>query len=123
MALLHLLAKYGAVIIADAVDMNLKPGAVRAFSSDDVISVKELSRLTPHEGDILKVLSLAKKLGQSPKITICAIQPNEIRPTENLSNEVKRKLPDFAARVASLASKTSPQRDHRAPQNRRACVT
>jgi hydrogenase maturation protease len=100
MTLLHLLAKYNAVVIVDAVDMGLKPGELRTFSPDDAISLKEKRKFTLHNADILEIIMLAKQLGQCPsKITICAIQPRTIRPARGLSREVSDKMPDLAARV------------------------
>lgn len=100
MALLHALAHFDAIVIADAVDMDTKPGTVRTFSPDDVVSVKELRRLSLHEGDIFETIVLARQLGQCPeKITICAIQPKSIAPKIGMTRSVRGKLPMMASQA------------------------
>jgi hydrogenase maturation protease len=100
MTLLHLLTKYDPVVIVDAVDMGLKPGELRTFSPDDVISLKEERKFSLHEADVFEMIMIARQLGQCPaKITICAIQPRTIRSARGLSREVREKMPDLVARV------------------------
>ena len=101
-ALLHILANRDAVVIADAVDMGLRPGIVRIFSPDDVVSVKELKRLSLHEGDVFETIVLARRLDQCPaKIIICAIQPKSIAPKIGLTAPVRKGLPEFARAIGN----------------------
>jgi hydrogenase maturation protease len=100
MALLHTLADLDGVVIADAVNFGGTPGEVKTFSPDDAVSVKELKRLTLHEGDVFETLVLARRLGQCPKkVVICAIQPRRIEPRQGMTREVEESVPELAAHV------------------------
>lgn len=102
MSLLHILSNYDAVVIADAVDMGLRPGEVKAFSPNDVISLKNTRNISTHETDILQILTLAQQLQQCPgRITICAIQPKLIAQTTGLSTEIRKRIPDLIALISS----------------------
>jgi len=48
------------IVLVDAVDQGLAPGEWRLFEPEAVETRKELTGLTTHEGDILKVLAFAK---------------------------------------------------------------
>jgi len=52
-----------AVLVVDAAHLGLAPGDFRFFSPDEVETQKELSGLTTHEGDALKVVELARGAG------------------------------------------------------------
>ncbi|MEW5937133.1 MAG: hydrogenase maturation protease [Candidatus Thermoplasmatota archaeon] len=96
-SLLHLLAELDTAIIVDAVDFGGAPGEVTTFTPSDVRSAKPCQGLSLHEGDVMKVVSLAQQLGQCPKrVVICAIQPAEIAPGRGLSTWVKEHLPLLA---------------------------
>ena len=59
----YLNAETEAVLVIDAAQLGLAPGDYRFFSPDEVETQKELSGLTTHEGDVLKVLELARDAG------------------------------------------------------------
>ncbi|MFH0815677.1 MAG: hydrogenase maturation protease [Methanobacteriota archaeon] len=100
MALLHALADYRAVAIVDAVDFGGRPGEVKSFSPDDAVSIKELKRLSLHEGDAFETIVLARRLGQCPEnIVICAIQPKRIEPRHGMTRDVRSKLPELASQA------------------------
>lgn len=102
MSLLHILSKYDAVVIADAVDMGLRVGQVRVFSPNEVVPGKTRERFSIHEGDFLEVVKVAQQLDECPeKIRICAIQPKLIKPSSGLTREVQEALPRLAQRVTS----------------------
>jgi hydrogenase maturation protease len=66
------------VLVVDAARMGLAPGEWRFFSAADVETRKELSGLSSHEGDLMKVLAFAAELGRPlPPITIMGIEPGE----------------------------------------------
>ena len=74
------------IVIVDAVDMGLAAGEYRLFKPEDVETEKRTTGLTTHEGDILRVLGLARELGFAvPPITILGIQPQSLGPGQDLS--------------------------------------
>ena len=85
--------------------MGTKPGTVRSFSPDDVVSVRELKRLSLHEGDVFEVLLLARELNQCPQeVVICAIQPRSISPMIGLTAPIRKCMPEFARTIVAAAT-------------------
>ena len=62
------------VLVADAVRHGAQPGDVTVFRPEDVVSHKIHGGISTHEGDILKLIDLAKQIDQPiPPIRILAI--------------------------------------------------
>ena len=104
MTLLHELEGLEVAIICDAVDFGGQPGEVRVFRPDEVESIKTLG-YSLHDIDILKVLELAKRMGQLPeKVFIAAIQPVNLSFSETLSPEIEASLPELASRILEITA-------------------
>ncbi len=94
--LFYLTANTEKIVIVDAVDMGLEPGEYRLFKPEDVETQKTTSRITTHEGDILRVLGLARGLGYPvPPITVLGIQPGSMRPGLELSPALERQFDTY----------------------------
>lgn len=86
MNLLHLIANRKKAIIIDCAKMGEKPGTVRRFTADEVVSIKHLTHFTLHEIDILQVLNLSKQLGECPpEVIFFGIEPETLKLGQNLS--------------------------------------
>jgi hydrogenase maturation protease len=84
------------IVLIDAVELGLPPGDYRLFKPEDVESTKDAKRLTTHEGDVLKVLELARSLGQSiPPITILGIQPEDLNSGMELSPALQKRFAEY----------------------------
>lgn len=84
------------IVLVDAVDLGLAPGEWRLFEPESVETRKELTGLTTHEGDILKVLAFARSLGQPvPPVTILGIQPERMEPAMELSMTLQSRLDEY----------------------------
>ena len=106
MGLLHILADLDVAVIVDAVDFEGDPGEIRVLSLREIISTKKLPGLSLHEGDILKIIEMARRLGQCPEtIAICAIQPAEIRAGIGLTEKVERAMPRLARVIKETVKK------------------
>lgn len=95
-----------AVLVVDAAHLGLAPGDFRVFSPEQVETRKELGGLTTHEGDVLKVLELAREAGfPIPPLAIMGIEPGEIA-EEAALGAAEERLPEYAAvaveRLAAL---------------------
>ena len=87
-----------AVLVVDAAHLGLAPGDFRFFSPDEVETQKELSGLTTHEGDVLKVVELARGAGYPiPPLAVMGIEPCEMGDVMTLSERLEERLPAYAA--------------------------
>jgi len=92
--LLDYLREASKVLLIDAADMNLKPGAVVRFTPEDVREEKIGPRFSSHDIGLLEILQLAKALEQGPQeVVIIGIQPKEISWGTGLSPEVQASVP------------------------------
>ena len=102
MYLLHSMAGRDKVILIDCAKMGLEPGAMRRFTPDDVTTVKQMTHLSLHEVDILRVIEMAEMIGQSPgEIVIFGIEPQCIEHRPGLTDALQSR---FSAYVAALSA-------------------
>lgn len=106
--LLHAIADRRKAVILDCCCMNTAPGTIKRFSPEDAASVKTMAHLSLHEADILKVIDLAKQLGQCPEeIVFFGIEPQAIEPKTELSPTLAAKIPAY---LALIQNELLPQR-------------
>jgi hydrogenase maturation protease len=87
-----------AVLVIDAARLDLDPGEFLIFSPDEVQTQKELSGLTTHEGDVLKVLEMARGAGYPiPPVAIMGIEPCDMESGMELSECLAARVPAYAA--------------------------
>ena len=102
MNLLHLLADRRRAILLDCAEMGAEPGRIRRFGPDDVESVKQLAHLSLHECDIIKVIDMARRLGQCPdEIIIFGVQPGGIAPAMGLTEELAGRVDEYVELIAA----------------------
>jgi hydrogenase maturation protease len=100
MYLLHIIAERQKVILIDCCLMGTEPGTIRRFTPDDVASVKQMAHLSLHEVDILKVIELAKEIGQCPdEIVIFGIEPVAIKQQMHLNELLEVRLNDYISMI------------------------
>jgi hydrogenase maturation protease len=94
-----------AMVIVDAADIGRAPGESVVFTPDEVESEKELSGFTTHEGDVLKVLGMARRAGyRIPPLAIVGIQPYDMESGPELSECLAERVPAYAqAAIERLA--------------------
>jgi hydrogenase maturation protease len=86
------------MLVVDAARIGLAPGDFRIFTPDEVETRKELSGLTTHEGDVLRVLETAKEAGfPVPPTAIMGIEPCEMGSGTALSALLAERVPEYAA--------------------------
>jgi hydrogenase maturation protease len=102
MSLLHLLSGRKRAVIIDCCIMGQTPGTIRRFGADEVKSVKQLAHVSLHEADVLKIIELAKRLGDCPEeIVFFGIEPAVIEGRIGLSDVLSEQLDHYAAEVTS----------------------
>ena len=78
------------ILIVDAVKFGGKPGEHIVFSPDDVETQKVEGNISTHEGDILKLITMAKELELPvPEIQILAVEPESMSPDAELTETLK----------------------------------
>lgn len=100
MSVLHELRGRDLVVFVDCALMGTAPGTMRRFTPDDVESSAVQPRLSLHEGDLLGVLSLARRLGSHPdEVVIFGIEPKVVDFGDRLSPELADHLDEYVATV------------------------
>jgi hydrogenase maturation protease len=85
------------ILIVDSAKMGKKAGDYEFFRPEDVETKKELAGLSTHEGDLLKILELARMLKYPiPPITLMGIEPETIKAEMGLSPALRSRLDEYA---------------------------
>jgi len=84
------------ILLIDCVEAEKKPGDFVLFSPKDVESEKMLSGMTTHEGDVLKLIELAKAVNYPiPPLRVLGIQPESVVPSMELSDLLASRLDEY----------------------------
>lgn len=95
---LHILEKLDKVILVDAVFFGGEPGEYVFFKSDEIESLKASGG--SHDSNIFEVLELSKELHEGPdEVLLMGIQPKDVSMHEELSEELKEKVPVLLAEL------------------------
>jgi len=87
-----------AMLVVDAAHVGLAPGEFCFFSPDEVETQKDLSGLTTHEGDALKVLGMARAAGYAiPSFALMGIEPYDMESGTTMSPCLAERVPAYAA--------------------------
>ena len=101
MSLLHLISGRKIAVIIDCCIMGQEPGTIKRFGADEVKSVKQLAHVSLHEADVLKIIELAKRLGDCPEeIIFFGIEPAVICGQIGLSDVLSEQLDHYIAEIA-----------------------
>ena len=96
------------VIIVDAVDMGLEPGAWRVFTPDDV-HIAQMSRVASlHQIGLEHILEQGQVVGICPAVQIVGVQPAEVAPGFGLTDTVARMVPEAVRAVRQLLTGPGP---------------
>jgi hydrogenase maturation protease len=102
MAVLHWIEGRRKAVFVDCAFMGEPPGTMRRFAPDEVRSTKELAHQSLHEADLLKILDLARELGQGPReVVIFGIQPQTVIPRLGLSKIVADRMDHYVEVIRS----------------------
>jgi hydrogenase maturation protease len=100
LALLHHLEGRRKAILIDCAFMEEPPGTIRRFTPDEVRSTKVLAHQSLHETDVLRVIAMARQLGQAPEeIVVLGIQPERIEPGLSLSPALMDRMDEYVSAV------------------------
>jgi hydrogenase maturation protease len=94
------------LLLIDAADMGLKPGAVMRFTPREVKDPGSGVKFSTHDLGLAEVLKLAQALGHCPEVVIIGIQPQEISWGAELSPPIQASLPRVLEMVMREISST-----------------
>jgi len=84
------------IVVVDAADFGGTPGECITFSPEEVESQKVVGTISTHEGDIMKLIELARQIDQPiPPIRVVAIQPQSMAMSDSLSPELESNIPTY----------------------------
>ncbi|NQU41134.1 MAG: hydrogenase maturation protease [Lentisphaerae bacterium] len=84
------------ILVVDAVRFGGAPGDFTLFSPDEVDTQKVTGGISTHEGDILRLIELAKQIDQPiPPIRILAIEPSSMDIDQGLSPELESRFEEY----------------------------
>ncbi len=87
-----------AMVVVDAAHVGVAPGDFRIFSPEQVTTTKVFSGFSTHEGDVLKVLGMAREAGYPiPPLAIMGIEPLAMEAGADLSEPLAQRVPSYAA--------------------------
>jgi hydrogenase maturation protease len=99
-AVLHYLEGRRKAILIDCALMGAEPGTLRRFTPGDVESIKTLAHQSLHETDLLRVIRMAERLGQTPEqIVLFGIQPDRVEPGRSLSRTLFGRIDDYLSAI------------------------
>ncbi len=97
--LYHIEGRHKAIVI-DCAFMDEPPGAIRRFTPDQVQSTKVLAHQSLHEADLMRIIAMARELGQAPdQIVIFGIQPERVEPGLGLSRTLTERIDEYISEV------------------------
>ena len=87
-----------ALLIVDSAKMGEKPGDYLFFEPSAARSRKKLAGLSAHEGDVIKVLELAREMkAPIPPMLIMGIEPKSLKGGMGLSKALENRVPEYAS--------------------------
>jgi len=92
------------VILVDAADMNLAPGAHRFFSDKDAAMILKTSSVSTHGLGLAEGLELARILGFDCPVFIFGIQPFDLSPGQTLTPEMTAQFPSLLSALKGECS-------------------
>jgi len=96
LGLIPLWAGYRRVVLVDAVQMDLPPGAIQRFVWAEARLITHDLTLSLHQTDLSDALVLAETLGMlPPEVVIFGVQPGHLEWDRPLSPPVERALPEL----------------------------
>jgi hydrogenase maturation protease len=102
MNILHLLKGRRKAVIIDCARMNEPSGVIRRFTPDHVATLKECRYFSPHEGDLLDILALSRRIGECPEtVIVFGIQPASLAQGVALSPELVARFDEYLRLIIS----------------------
>jgi hydrogenase maturation protease len=100
LAVLHYIEGRRKAVMIDCAFMDEEPGVIRRFTPDQVRSRKVLAHQSLHEADLMRILDVARQLGQAPEqVILFGIQPQRVEFSLELSRTLVEKMDEYIALI------------------------
>lgn len=102
LSVLHQMEGRHRAIVIDCAFMGERPGTMRRFAPDEVRSTKVLAHQSLHEADLMRVIAMARQLGQAPEqIVIFGIEPERVELEQGLSATLMNRIDEYQSAILS----------------------
>lgn len=100
LSVLHHIEGRRKAILVDCASMGETPATIRRFTPEEVRSAKMLAHQSLHEADLIRVIDMARRLGQCPEqVVIFGIEPERIEPRQGLSQRLVDRMPEYVSLI------------------------
>jgi hydrogenase maturation protease len=100
LSILHEIEGRRKAVVIDCALMDKPPGAIRRFTPEEVRSAKVLAHQSLHEADLMRIIAMARQLGQAPdEIVIFGIQPERVAPGQGLSRTLTDRIDEYVSMI------------------------
>jgi hydrogenase maturation protease len=98
--ILHLIAGASKAIFIDCAYMDEEPGAIRRFTPREIEDNRTIANLSLHEADLLKIIEMARQLGQCPdEIVIFGVEPQVVKSGCELSKTLADRFDQYVTMI------------------------
>ncbi|MDP3012661.1 MAG: HyaD/HybD family hydrogenase maturation endopeptidase [Candidatus Subteraquimicrobiales bacterium] len=97
--LLNLIEGADKLVIIDCVKAEAEPGAIFRFRPEDIETKTKAPKASLHQVDLYEALKIAKLMEEYPETIIIGVQPKVIGWGMDLSEELKKKIPEIIKHV------------------------
>jgi hydrogenase maturation protease len=100
LSILHHIEGRRKAVLIDCAFMGEPPGTIRRFSPEEVRSTKTLAHQSLHEADLMRIIAMARQLGQAPdQIVIFGIQPERVEPGVGLRRTLLDRIDEYVSMI------------------------
>ncbi len=100
LSILYHIEGHSKAIVIDCAFMDEPPGTIRRFTPEEVRSTKVLAQQSLHEADLMRIIAMARELGQAPdQIVIFGIQPERVEPGLGLSRTLTERIDEYVSMI------------------------
>ena len=100
LSVLHHIEGRRKAVFVDCAFMGESPGTIRRFTPEEVETTKALAHQSLHEADLLRIIEMARQLGQAPEqVVIFGIQPERVEPRQGLSPVLAERTGEYLATI------------------------
>jgi len=100
LSVLHHIEGRRKAVVVDCAFLDEPPGTIKRFTPEEVRSAKVLAHQSLHEADLLRIIAMARQLGQVPeRIVIFGIQPERVEPGLGLSRTLMNRTDEYISMI------------------------